>query len=51
MEANNYIVFTDSINMYVNSMQGSLDETESYLSSEKLLEIHEKAKTESSNQV
>lgn len=39
------ILFTDSLNLYIDSMQKSINEVETYLTLSELITLHHKTKT------
>lgn len=50
-EASIQILFTDSLNFYIGSMQTSINNVETYLKLNELIALHQKTRTEALAQV
>lgn len=50
-EANNLILKNDCVNFYIDTMQKSLDATQTFLDEFELIELHESAKYKAMKQV
>lgn len=50
-EANNLILQNDCVNFYIDTMQKSLDATQTFLDEFELIELHESAKFKAMKQV